>query len=91
MGTKRNEKKMYCKICGTENDVTLYLQKGVQHLCTMCAQDTPKKVSKESFCKAFFNTTIDNVKRSILNEFYDDYRTSSCNLKEYIDACTMRE
>lgn len=82
---------MYCKICGTEQDVTLYLQKGVQHLCTMCAQDTPRKVCKTNFCKAFFNTTPDNVKRSILNEFYDDYKTSSCNLKEYIDACTMRE
>ena len=83
---------MYCKICGVgENNVQFYLNKGCQHLCTECAQETPKKVSKESFCKAFFNATPDNVKRSILNEFYEDYVSSTCNLKEYTEACTMRE
>lgn len=83
---------MYCKVCGSEeSNVELYLSKGCQHLCTHCAQETPKKVSKESFCKAFFNVEPEGIKRSILNEFYSDYVSSTCTLKEYIDACTMRE
>lgn len=80
-----------CGVCGCENGVIYRPSKGKQFLCDYCNWETPRKVDKESFCKAFFNTTPDNIARSMLNEFYDDYRTSTCNLKEYVDSCTMRE
>ena len=89
--TRTTDRPMYCKICGTEEKVSFYAKKACQNLCDYCVSDTPNKVSKESFCKAFFNTTPDNMNRSILNEFYSDYCASTCNLKEYTEACTMRE
>ena len=89
--TRTTDRTMYCNICGTEKSVSFYIKKACQNLCDYCAKDTPNKVSKESFCKAFFNTTPDNVNRSMLNEFYSDYRASVCTLKDYVDACTMRE
>ena len=83
---------MRCNICGTEeSDVQLYPKKAYQFLCHPCQKDTPRKVDKQSFCKAFFNTTSDKVPRGILKEFYSDYKVSTCNLKEYVEACTMRE
>lgn len=80
---------MYCRVCGCEeNNVELYLNKGMLALCNDCALETPRKVSRESFCKAYFGTTTDFVQPSILREFYDDYRTSTLNLKQYCEQTT---
>ena len=77
-----------CRVCACENGVRYYRTKGSQFLCDYCAVETPRKVDKESFCKAFFHTTPDKISPGILNEFYDDYRTSTHTLTEYCRRCT---
>lgn len=77
-----------CRVCGTEKFVSFRAKKGFQYLCDSCSKDTPKKVSLGSFCKEYFNTEPENIKRSILNEFYDDYRTSTLTLQEYCQQTT---
>lgn len=79
---------MYCNICGCENGVRYHVKKGSQFLCDYCSWETPRKVNRESFCQAFFNTTTDKVARGILEEFYDDYRTSIYTLKHYCEKCS---
>lgn len=80
---------MHCRICGCEkNNIQVYLNKGIQALCNECALDTPRKVSRESFCKAFFGTTPEFIQPGILREFYHDYLTSTLNLKEYCERCS---
>lgn len=80
---------MYCRVCGCEeNNVQVYLNKGIMALCNECALETPRKVSRESFCKAYFGTTPEFINPGILREFYDDYRTSTLNLKRYCEQTT---
>lgn len=80
---------MYCRVCGCEeNNVQVYLNKGIMALCNECALETPRKVSREAFCKAYFGTTPEFINPGILREFYDDYRTSTLNLKQYCEQTT---
>lgn len=79
---------MYCNVCGCENGAVFRRNKGSQFLCDYCNWETPRKVNKDSFCKAFFNTESEKMNAGILKEFYDDYRTSTLNLAEYCRRCT---
>lgn len=74
---------MYCRICGTEENVT-YHCKSRQYLCHFCAKDTPRKVSRETFDKAYWGNEPD-VPETIKTDFYEDYQRSIHTLKEYIE------
>lgn len=73
---------MYCRICGDESNVKFYPSKR-QSLCDFCAKDTPAKVSFDTFCAAMFKGDED-CPRSIMRDFYDDYKASSDTLDAYI-------
>lgn len=80
---------VFCRVCSCENNVTFYRTKGSQFLCLDCAIETPRKVSRESFCKAFFDVEESVFARpGILREFYNDYITSTLNLKQYCEQCS---
>lgn len=56
-------------------------------LCEFCAEDTPAKVSRLDFDRAYWNRdeiVIESVRRS----FYEDYLLSTLTLPEYIEATT---
>jgi len=71
-----------CRICGDEENVKYYPAKR-QSLCAFCAKDTPRKVSRETFCRAMFAGDED-CPSSIQRDFYDDYLASGDTLDEYI-------
>lgn len=77
---------MYCRICGDTNNVKLV--GGYRgFLCPSCAANTPKKVSFDRFKEIYFAGDND-VPYPIAKEFYDDYRSSSHNLHDYIKETT---
>lgn len=81
---------MYCRICGDEENVKYYPAKR-QTLCTFCAKDTPRKVSRETFDKRYWVSDDPNEApppESIKLEFYADYLASGDTLDEYIEATT---
>lgn len=76
---------MHCRICGDENARPRGRNRGF--LCDSCAEDTPAKVCFETF-KAKYFSDDPNVPRAIARDFYDDYRSSTHNLEEYIEKTT---
>jgi len=77
---------MYCRICGTDQSVK-YRRGPRMNMCGCCSKDTPKKSSYENFNKRYWSDprlVTESVKRS----FYNDYKTSMCNLEQYIDQTT---
>ena len=78
---------MYCRICGSETDIRFYARnRGA--LCGSCAEDTPAKVGRATFDREYWGKESANVPESTKREFYSDYRASSNNLAEYIEATT---
>ena len=75
---------MYCKICGDEKTAN-WRNKSAMTLCDYCASTTPAKVEFSKFCAVYFKGDED-CPRAIKREFFDDYKTSSHNLKEYMAA-----
>lgn len=77
---------MHCRICGDERDV--FRAEGNRgYLCKTCLADTPRKVSRETFYREYFNS--DNAcPEAVKSEFYDDYRASEHTLSEYMKATT---
>ena len=76
----------YCKVCGDERETEYYPSKR-QTLCPSCAADTPRKISREAFDRAYWRGDT-TVHPSIRREFYADYLASSYTLAEYIAATT---
>jgi hypothetical protein len=75
---------MYCHICGSENNVKFYLDKGMQSLCDLCAEETPEKIDKHRFDIAYWGEDYQEVPLEIRKEFYDDYRVSTHSFEEYV-------
>ena len=80
---------MYCRICGTEEDVA-YRRAKRQALCRSCNADTPAKVGRESFDKIYWRGCPDNdPPEGIRREFYADYLTSHCgSVAQYVAETT---
>lgn len=78
---------MYCRVCGDKRNVQYRLGKR-QSLCDSCNADTPVKVSRESFDKAYWKNDP-TVSQSTKREFYEDYLASECTLPEYIKQTTF--
>ncbi len=70
-----------CKVCGDEN--SRYRVGKRQSLCDSCNAETPRKVSREEFDKKFWSVP-NAIPESVKTEFYDDYKTFSCTVQEYI-------
>lgn len=73
---------MACKICGDEN--AKYYPSKLGSFCPTCAKETPRKVSRECFDLAYWGKERETVPESTKREFYDDYKSSVCNLERYI-------
>lgn len=80
---------MYCRICGDEEGIEFY-PKQRQVLCRTCKRNTPSKVSRSEFDRAYWHDAPD-VADSTKREFYSDYLASSYAVKEYIQISTMSE
>lgn len=81
---------MYCRICGTEENVAYHAAQR-QALCRDCKRDTPPKVSRAAFDLAYWKRedgTVDpsDPPEGIRREFYEDYLASSDTLARYIVA-----
>jgi hypothetical protein len=82
----------YCRICGDEKNVRYRPAQG-QSLCNSCWQDTPAKVSRESFERAYWKRDDgsdgrEDVPESTRREFYADYLASTNTLKDYLASTT---
>ena len=79
---------MYCRICGSEENVRYYATKR-QALCPYCSKDTPPKVNREAFDKKYWAGDNTPPPDSIKREFYADY-LASCHgsIESYIEATT---
>ena len=78
---------MYCRICGTENDVKWHAQnRGA--LCASCAETTPPKVGRAEFDAAYWGAEAATVPESTRREFYSDYRASCDTLAGYTERTT---
>lgn len=85
---------MYCRICGARKEdkpkwfdceswVKFYPNKHMS-LCKPCAVETPDKVSKDEFIKAYFAGDL-TVPAQVIKDFYEDYLASTCEtIEEYI-------
>ena len=78
---------MNCRICGTDNQVE-YRRGSRMKLCAPCAKGTPRNAGRAAFDKAYWGSDAHEVSESIKKEFYSDYKTSSCTVREYIDDTT---
>ena len=78
---------MHCYICGTEKNLVV---KNFRHICRDCSHGMPKKVSRESFDKAYWQGKVNDVPNSIKREFYADYMASYHTLAAYIEETTTR-
>lgn len=76
---------MYCRVCGSESCVKW---RGAQrnYLCDSCCADTPKKVSRSEFERAYWGN--EKPIAGIANEFWEDYLNSECTLERYITETT---
>jgi hypothetical protein len=77
---------MYCRICGNEEGA-IHRPRRRQVLCASCSSDTPAKVARARFDRAYWNGS-DDVPEAIKREFYSDYLASTHTLAEYIEATT---
>ena len=75
---------MYCRICGTHRTVN-YRRGPRMNLCDHCASETPRKASRQGFDKAYWRGEDCCVPESIKKEFYNDYKSSTCTVSEYIE------
>jgi hypothetical protein len=75
-----------CRICGDPNGHLRIGNRGV--LCDSCCADTPRKVSREVFYREYFGADAATTSEAIKREFYDDYRSSTHTLADYIAATT---
>jgi hypothetical protein len=75
-----------CRICGDPNGHLRIGNRGV--LCDSCCDDTPRKVSREVFYREYFGADAATTPEAIKREFYDDYRSSTHTLADYIAATT---
>lgn len=76
----------YCRVCGDESNVTYHARSG-QFLCRCCAEDTPTKVTREEFDRAYWASYPDGELspcESVRREFYEDYQWSTHTLDSYI-------
>ena len=79
---------MHCNICGDDRTAH-YRPNQRQVLCDHCAENTPAKVSRSEFDKAYWNEPeAEQPPESTKREFYSDYLTSCNTLREYITATT---
>jgi len=74
---------MMCRICGAEKKVKFYPSKR-QALCPLCAEDTPSKVSRETFDTKYWGQEANSVPDAIRREFYSDYLASNCDVEQYM-------
>ena len=77
---------MICRICGHTEGIKYYTAKR-QALCNYCATGTPQKVSRASFDNYYWEKPHE-VPEGVKRDFYDDYITSQCNLKQYKEQTT---
>jgi len=88
---------MYCHVCGFPDSdkpgTVRYYPEKQQALCTYCAANTPAKVSYEEFVKRYFPGAHNDYERrndplfvplSVRRDFYEDYKTSTYTLHEYM-------
>ena len=78
---------MYCRICGSEEDARYY-EHARRTLCRYCAEDTPKKVDRETFEKTYWGEQLPEVDRNTRQNFWEDYLSSRDTLKKYIEHTT---
>lgn len=76
-----------CRICGMNHGGVEYRQDARQYLCRDCYRDTPAKIGREEFDRAYWSNPED-VPASTKREFYSDYLASTHDLKGYIKATT---
>jgi len=78
----------YCQICGDERNIH-YIGAARQFLCPTCAGDTPQKVSRDEFERAYWLADGGELPcYSVRKEFYEDYLRSVHTLEEYINRTT---
>ena len=76
----------YCRICGDERG-TEYRPAQRQTLCESCWRDTPRKVSRAEFDRAYWGSD-DEPCAATKREFYSDYLASASTLEDYIRSTT---
>lgn len=74
---------MYCRICGTEDNVKYY-HNLLQSVCRGCGKGMPDKVSREEFYLQYWGENYQEVLSAIRKEFYEDYLHSSDDVESYI-------
>jgi ribosome-binding protein aMBF1 (putative translation factor) len=82
---------MMCHICGehTSGDIE-YRERSHMFLCESCHKTTPKKVSRETFDRIYWEGKADTVPHSTRNEFWDDYKCSTISsVAEYRAQTTV--
>lgn len=72
---------MGCKICGDE-DAHYRVGKRMR-LCDSCNMETPVRISREEFDEQYWSYAR-SIPESVKREFYDDYKTSSLTIEQYI-------
>lgn len=78
---------MGCNVCG--NPKSEYRFNKHQSLCDACNRETPKKLGFSQFVLAYFGQdALETVPASTRKEFYDDYKTSTLNIEDYISQTT---
>lgn len=81
---------MYCQICGDTHNVALYPRKR-QTLCESCAADTPNKISRAVFDRAYWSDGgADGPPEAILRDFYEDYLRSNLGFRAYVNRTTAQ-
>lgn len=73
---------MYCRICGSEENVTYYFSQR-QALCPFCKADTPAKIGHYEFDRRYWAGDEEPPCEGIRREFYDDYKASSYTYAQY--------
>lgn len=78
---------------GSSMKVTIeYRPSKRQTLCTVCDEETPRKVGREAFDKRYWGTgkAADEVPEGTKKEFYSDYLTSNSTLEKYVESTTTK-
>ena len=77
---------MICQVCG-DSPAERHPSKR-QRLCPSCAADTPRKIGRDAFDRAYWHGEGDPPPEATKADFYEDYLRSSHTLKSYIATTT---
>lgn len=81
---------MYCQVCGDTYDIAYYPRKR-QSLCATCAADTPNKISRAAFDRAYWSDeAAGDPPEAIRREFYEDYLRSNLGFRAYVNHTTAQ-